>query len=566
MLSTTPKLTTDELLQLIEEARSAGLCRDLDSLRNILQTVWNDDTCLPTFAEYEPAIRAELLRFYGFFLTSYGWSSQTRKNYQSQGKDLLTNAIEIFQAEGLTDKASEANVILAFCYWNSGEISECEAILSLVESEFKENQFHPVFLLIRVNRLMVHYWKNEFDKGIKLIEKISVPMSLCKDFNYKVMFHTQAGMIYRKSHLFDDSAFHFGEAIRFSRKSNNHRFIAINYNNLSLLYCDTKQFSEAHSLVEKSIKILTEINYSGLLPHALDTKALIYIDENEFSKALSTIEEALKHFYRGGDYNGLTAALWTKVRCLIRLERSKEAVVTYGELHRIAAEQIGEVAVKKFAGSFTEEMYFLRRLPLTEEVSEFKKARVSAALIEANGVKTKAAKILRLKNHQTLSDILNKQFPELLDELGFKRRARRDTSKLKTVNINSKDIFHEREISRLVLTDKHFSFGFNISSEQFETFYFDKYLMKKSFGIDTGAVVAVVPVKKLKADMLVLISDENGFSVGKTEYDNWAGVYFISDEQSNPIPIDENNIVGRPVGFCEFSETDKKYIQFSRLI
>jgi hypothetical protein len=415
---------------------------------------------------------------------------------------------------------------------------------------------------------MIHYWKQEFDRGVKLIKKISVPMSLCKDLRLKAMFHNQAGMIYRRSHLFEHSAFHFSEAIRFSRKSNNLRFIAVNYNNLSLLYCDTKKFNEAHSSVAKSIKILTEINYCGLLPHALDTKALIYLDENKFSKALKTIEEALEHFYQGEDYNGLTAALWTKVRCLLRLERPEDALLTFADLKSIAVERIGEVAVKKFAKSFTEEIYILRRLSFPDEIAKFKKTLVSAALIEANGVIGKAAKILKLKNHQALSDILNKQFPELLDELGFKRRARRGSAKKKvsqskTVNINSNDIFHEHEISRLVLTDKHFSFDFNISSGQFETFYFDKYLMK-SFGVNAGAIVAVVPIKKLKVGMLVLISDEDGFSVGKTEYDKWAGIYFISDEQGNPIPIDETNLVGEPVGFCEFSETDKKYIQFSR--
>lgn len=131
---------------------------------------------------------------------------------------------------------------------------------------------------------------------------------------------------------------------------------------------------------------------------------------------------------------------------------------------------------------------------------------------------------MKLKNHQALSDILNKQFPELLDKLGFKRRARRGSTKKKisqskTVNIHSNDIFQEHEISRLVLTNKHFSFDFNISSEQFETFYFDKYFMK-SFGVNVGAIVAVIPTKKLKVGMLVLVSDEDSFLVGKRNMTN----------------------------------------------
>ena len=76
---TTPKLTTTELLQLIEEARNAELCRDLDALRKILQSVWNDNNRLPTFAEYEPKVRAELLRLCGFFLTIYGTFSKSEK-------------------------------------------------------------------------------------------------------------------------------------------------------------------------------------------------------------------------------------------------------------------------------------------------------------------------------------------------------------------------------------------------------------------------------------------------------------------------------------------------------
>ena len=46
------------------------------------------------------------------------------------------------------------------------------------------------------------------------------------------------------------------------------------------------------------------------------------------------------------------------------------------ELENIAAEHIGEIAVKKFAKNLTEEIYVLRNLPFTDEVAEFKKERV----------------------------------------------------------------------------------------------------------------------------------------------------------------------------------------------
>jgi len=560
---TTCKLTTKDVLHLIEDARNAELCRDTQSLRKILQTVWNVEE-LPNFNNYDEVIKAELLRLCGVYFTFYGFAGNF-KDYQIKGKDLLTNAIEIFEANKVSDKAAEAKINLAFCYWNLGEISECETILDIVEVEFDKNLLHPVYLQVCINRLLICFWKQDFESGMKIIEEINEPMQFCTDVRLQAMFHNQAGIFYRASKQYDKAVFHLNEAIRFAKKANNRFFLAINLNNLAYLYKEMNDFRKAFDCICKSIDEAKRINYQGFLPHALDTKALIYLDWNKSEKALDTINQSIEFFKEGEDCRGLTDALWTKVRCLIHLERPEEAFITFIELGQIALEKIGEVAVKKFAKNLTEEVYALKHLALADEVAEFKKARVSAALIQANGKISEAAKILRLKSHQALSDILNKQFPELLGELGFKRRARRTLERQsKTININSNEILQEREISRLILTDKNFSFDFNVEAEQFETYYFDKYLMQQ-FGIEAGAIVAVVPVKELKAGMLVLVSSEYGFSVGKTEHDGWAGIYFISDEQNNPIPLDDKNVIGEPIGFCLFSEADNKYIQFSRL-
>lgn len=564
---TTSKLTTKNVLQLIEEARNAELCRDTQSLRELLQTVWNIEET-PNFNNYDEVIKAELLRLCGVFLSFYG-NSQNLKNYQLKGKDLLTNAVEIFEANQLADKAAEAKVMLALCYWNEGEVNECEAILNFVEAEFGKNLLHPVYLQICINRLLIYFCNKDLKPALKIIEEINAPMQFCADVRLQAMFHNQAGIFYTNTTQYDKAIFHLNEAIRFAEKVKNKLFVAINLNNLAFLYKDIKDYDTAFKYISESVDKFKRVNHQGLLSHALDTKALIYLDWNKSEKALESINESIDCFSQGEDYRGWTDALWTKVRCLIRLERPEEAFFTFAELERIAAERIGEVAVKKFAKNLTEEVYALKHLALADEVAEFKKARVRAALIEANGVVGKAAKILRLKNHQALSDILNKQFPELLGELGFRRRARRasgtsEKTKLRTININSTDIMQEREISRLILTGKNFSFDFNVKSEQFETYYFDKYLMQ-GFGIESGAIVAVIPVTELKTGMTVLVSNEEGFLVGKTEHDGWAGIYFISDEQGNPIPLDEKNVVGEPIGFCLFSKADKKYIQFSRL-
>jgi tetratricopeptide (TPR) repeat protein len=564
---TAPELTTAELLQLIEEARNVELCRDLDSLREILQTVWNIEET-PKFDNYDKAIKAELLRLCGVFLSFYG-NARSLKDYQIRGKNLLIDAIEIFEENKISDKSAEAKINLAFCYWNLGEVSETEAILDIVEAEFGKNLLHPIYLRICVNRLLIYFWKQDLKSAIKIVEEITIPMQFCTDLRLQAMFHNQAGIFYRATKKYDKAAFHLNESIRFAKKTNNRFFFAIILNNLAYLYKELKDFQKAFDCISESIDEVNKIKHQGFLPHALDTKALIYLDWNKPKNALETIKESIEYFKKGEDYRGLTDALWTKIRCLLRLGRKHDALTDFVELENLASEHIGEIAVKKFAKNLSDEIYVLRNLPLTDEVSEFKKAQVGAAMIEANGAVGKAAKILGLKNHQALSDILNKQFPGLLNELGFQRRAKRNSVVLnrknsRAKNLNPADTPQYWEIAPLNLQDKQMSFDFEVAFDNFETYYFDKYFMK-GFGIERAAIVAVAPVTKLKAGMLIVGADTNQYFVGKAEYDKWTEIYFVLDANGNPFPLDRKSIIGEPVGYCFSSEIDKVNITFSRL-
>jgi tetratricopeptide (TPR) repeat protein len=563
-----PKLTLKDALLLIEEARDAELCRDTDSLRNILQTVCDFNDCLNDFNEYEPAIRAEFLRLCGFYLTFAGRAGNF-SDYQERAKDILTNVIEIFDNLKLSDKSRETKIILAFCYWNRGEVFECEALLGLVESEFSENKIHPIYLQVKINRLMLLCWDEKFDEALQITNEIAVLMEFCADLRLRIMFHIETGILFHRKLEYQKALFHFAEGIRLTKHKNLY-FLAMAYNNLSLLYRDMHLFREAHELSDKSLLVLKKLGHSGWIPHILDSKALIYLEETNYCTSLEIIEEALIFFFAGEDFKGLTASLWTKVQILLRLDRSEEAFLVFAELEHIALEQIGEIAARKYAKKLNEEIYAVKHLPLADEVSGFKKSLVARALTQAKGSVGKAAKILGLNNHMALSDILNKQFPNLREELGFKRRARRKGSSGKLekdgsriVTIKSSDILEEQEVSRLFLPNKNFSFDFNFSSKDFETFYFDKYLMR-NFGIDAGAIVAVIPIEQLKKGMPALVFSEEKFMVGIIEYDKIMEMYFI--ENSCPVILDETNVVGEPIGYCLFEKTDDKYIGFSKLV
>src|SRR5687768_1474369 len=216
-LKKTSILPLNKVLQLIEEARNAELCRDVELMQAIVKAFWEDFDRSPDLSGYKNPIRAELLRISGAFLSFFGYA-RGQKDYQIRGKDLLTEAIEALKAENLTDKAAEAKVMLAHCYWNTGEIEESEALLEMVEAEFGERVFHPVYFKICINRLLTMIWKKKFDQALKIVEKISASIEFCSDLRLQIKFHTEAGIYYRSVKKYELAVFHYNEAIHKAEK------------------------------------------------------------------------------------------------------------------------------------------------------------------------------------------------------------------------------------------------------------------------------------------------------------------------------------------------------------
>ncbi len=109
-LKTTKEIIKPKVAALLEEAKNAELCRDIEDSRRVFSSFWPDIESDPDVSDFEAVVQAELLRLCGFFLSYYG-RSQGKANYQLRGKDLLTKAIEVFEDLDHLDKMAEARVM-----------------------------------------------------------------------------------------------------------------------------------------------------------------------------------------------------------------------------------------------------------------------------------------------------------------------------------------------------------------------------------------------------------------------------------------------------------------------
>jgi tetratricopeptide (TPR) repeat protein len=550
------KITISEVLNLIEDARNAELCRDISEYRRILNAVWENLDGEPTLEGFDNVIQAELFRLCGFFLSYYG-HSRNLKDYQERGRNFLTRAIEIFEDENLPDKAAEAKVILALCYWYEGAVSECEIILSEIESEYANSPFHPVYIQICVNRMATHYRKGEDLQALSMIEQLSASIELCKDIRLKTLFHTQAGITYRRVSQYEKAIFHTFEAIKQARLNGNIRYATSCLNNLGYIYKTIGKFAEAHRCVDQAYKTYIELEEFGYAANVLDTKAQIYFAENKLASALTKINEALTILRQGEDFAGLIESLFTKARILLKLDNVGEAVALLAELVETAKVRIGEFAAKKYTDEFSKLIYPLNNTSYQNEVKAFKISLLRKHLTEADGQITKAAETLGI-SHQNLSDILNNQFPELFIELGIRRRSRRNGKK--------RDVL--KNIAPVKLSDSQMACDGSLRLNENASYYTFVLNGKRLPSLKTKQnVVVLVEASEQTAGEVVIMQNQktDEFHCGMLEIDKLTEIFYLKDSSVKddfPHLLDDFKYYGKVVGYCLLEDSSERKIIF----
>jgi tetratricopeptide (TPR) repeat protein len=559
-LKTTSKLTLTKLLGLIERARNAEISRDVAGLREILREVCDEVENPPEY-DFEEAVTGELYRLHGVYACFYGLFS-SRKNYQVKAKDFLTRAIGIFERLNIPDKAAEAKINLSFCYLNLDDKENAEALLNLVEVEFKDAPLHPVYLQLKINQLLICQYRNHIKEGIKIINQIISPMQFCSDARLQGMFHMQAGVLFRRDKKYEKAVFHLAEAIHYAEIADNMVYVASNYNNLAQLYKEIKEFEKAVSAITTAINKFKSINDKGFLPHALDTQALIYLEWNKPELALTCINESLEIFTFGEDYRGLTEALWNKINILFLLEHHDQTLEVFAELYKTAKTNISDAAAEKFSKEFQSLIYFPKGKTLWQQEENFRRSRVEAALLRTKGKITSAARILGLPSHETLGYMLDRQFPDLRKKYNCEKKNRRKKTEPAShrVILDAEHIHSESIISPVADISKKFVFDFPIA-ENFEIYYFDCEAMN-IFGIETGAIVAVTRCEPEEGKTAV-VRYGGILAYGVVRQDATGVLYLVvGDGEWLPVSVHDEYYLGIAAGFCSLTNAEKPVLEF----
>ena len=99
-------------------------------------------------------------------------------------------------------------------------------------------------------------------------------------------------------------------------------------------------------------------------------------------------------------------------------------MIIFSEVVSLARGKMSGTAAHQYASEFQKLFYYPAGQDFKVEVARFKKHILREALINAGLLMKDAASSLNI-SQAMLSDIIRRQFPELFDELGIKKRKTR---------------------------------------------------------------------------------------------------------------------------------------------
>jgi CheY-like chemotaxis protein len=476
-----PNLSTDERARLrCQLSRQLELAWNFEAARKAMGDLWQRIGELPNLDGLEQQARAEVLLRAGS-LTGWIGSSRQIEGAQEIAKNLITKSIEIFESLKLPAKISEAQIDLAYCYWREGAFDDARVILqeALTKTTSLDDETRALGVLrsaiVEESSKRLHDCLHICLDNAQFFETLS-------NIALKGKFHNEFGMVLKdiglaeqRQDYIDRSLIEFAAASYYFEQANLSRHQACVENNLGFLFGSVHQFAKAHEHLDRAQALFTSLKDRVHSAQVDDTRARVMVTEGEFAKAEKLIRAAVRVLEEGGEQSLLAEALITKGLIFAGLGKHEQADST---LHRAAdvAEQAGDLesaglalltlieqlghrlsneelcvmveradgllekcrdfgTVQRLSKTKSHALFLATAHPgppqwssfVLEEVQQRNECRyVELALKESHGSVTKAADLLGLPGHQSVTFILNRRCPHLLNlRTPIKPRRRR---------------------------------------------------------------------------------------------------------------------------------------------
>ena len=345
-----PDLRAQHSCRLAREFEEAG---EYEAATEALGELWQGIGQRPRVEGFSGETVGEVLLRAGA-LTGWLGSASGVEGAQESAKDLLSESAAVFEKLPDPQKAAEAHVELACCYWREGAFDEARLLLrSVLESPGAQPQSRQrAMALLRL--AVVDSSDSRYRPALELLTEAAPLFELEQSAALKGKFHNERAnalnCLYQeeRGEAFLDRALIEYTAAGYHFKHAGHmRNEAAVENNLGVLYISAGRFEDARSHLTHARRLFTRLKDRTAVAQVDETRARLHLSEGLFSEAEQTARAAVRVLEKGGELALLGEALVTHATALARLGRNTPAQVSFAR----AAETLLHAGNAEGAGS-----------------------------------------------------------------------------------------------------------------------------------------------------------------------------------------------------------------------
>ena len=247
-----PNLTPSErarlYIRLSKELEESG---KYEEAREALRELWPRVGERPVLDGLDAATRAEVLCRVGVLTRCIGGAKQI-EGAQETAKNLISESLAIFEELHDAEKAAEAQINLAYCYWHQGEFDEARALLRDALSHLPDTD-SEVRALALIRYAIVERSAGRFSEALRIHTEAALLFERIDNHALKGMFHLglavtlkELGAIERREDYVDRALIEYAAASFHFEQARHERLRARVENNLGLLLSSVGRFAEAH--------------------------------------------------------------------------------------------------------------------------------------------------------------------------------------------------------------------------------------------------------------------------------------------------------------------------------
>jgi tetratricopeptide (TPR) repeat protein len=329
--------------RLARKLEGAGAYEDA---RELLRPFWPRFGERPVTDGLDDATAADLLLRAGVVTRWTGGDARLNHAHEV-AKDLISEALALFERLGLVESVAEAQAELAYCYWREGGFDEARVILKEALSRLDGGGEVKALALLRL--ALVEDSATRYSEGYRILKENAALFESLDNQTLRASFHNELAIVYQhlgsvenRDDYLDRALVEYAAASFHLEQAGHARYQAHVENNVSLFFHMLGRNEEAHEHLDRARELFVNLGDRIYAAQVDETRARVLLTQGRAAEAERLVRDAAEVFERVGQQALLAEGLTTHARALARLNRFKEARADFVRAEEVA-EQAGNV-------------------------------------------------------------------------------------------------------------------------------------------------------------------------------------------------------------------------------